>query len=117
MWTSAGLISRGQTNPDSSCCPAGLYRSWRPGKPWQSRPGGARAWYARPVLIGREAALARIAWVVSGARAGRGGALLLRGEPGCGKTALLGAAAEDSDGMTVLPVSYTHLTLPTNREV
>jgi len=26
MWTSAGLISRGQTNPDSSCCPAGLYR-------------------------------------------------------------------------------------------
>jgi len=26
MWTSAGLISRGQTNPDSPCCPAGLYR-------------------------------------------------------------------------------------------
>jgi DNA-binding CsgD family transcriptional regulator len=59
------------------------------------------------VLIGREAALARIAWVVSGARAGRGGALLLRGEPGSGKTALLGAAAEDSDGMTVLRCTGT----------
>jgi len=59
-------------------------------------------WYIRPVLIGREGALTRIARMVSGARAGRGGALLLRGEPGSGKTVLLAAAAADSGGMTVL---------------
>jgi DNA-binding CsgD family transcriptional regulator len=59
------------------------------------------------VLVGREEALARITWVVSGARAGRGGALLLRGEPGSGKTALLAAAAESADGMTVLRCAGT----------
>ena len=63
--------------------------------------------YTRPVLVGREEALARIAWVVSGARAGRGGALVLRGEPGSGKTALLAAAAADADGMTVLRCTGT----------
>ena len=52
------------------------------------------------MLVGRQDALARIRWVVSGARAGRGAALLLRGEPGSGKTALLAAA--EADGMTVL---------------
>ncbi len=52
--------------------------------------------------MGREEALARIAWVVSGARAGHGGALLLSGEPGSGKSALLDAARADADGMTVL---------------
>src|SRR5665811_864406 len=45
--------------------------------------------------------------MVSGARAGRGGALLLRGEPGSGKTALLAAAAADADGMTVLRCTGT----------
>ena len=59
------------------------------------------------MLVGREEALARIAWVVSGARAGRGGALLLRGEPGSGKTTLLTAAAADADGMTVLRCTGT----------
>jgi len=73
----------------------------------QANPGSrARVvsvlWYIRPVLIGREGALTRIARMVSGARAGRGGALLLRGEPGSGKTVLLAAAAADSGGMTVL---------------
>lgn len=57
------------------------------------------------MLVGREEALARITWVVAGARAGRGAALLLRGEPGSGKTALLAAA--DSDGMTVLRCTGT----------
>lgn len=59
------------------------------------------------MLIGREEALARIAWVVSGARAGRGGALLLRGEPGMGKTALLAAAAASATGMSVLRCTGT----------
>jgi len=54
------------------------------------------------VLVGREEALERIAWVVSSARAGRGSALILRGDPGSGKTALLGAAADRAEGMTIL---------------
>jgi DNA-binding CsgD family transcriptional regulator len=54
------------------------------------------------VLVGRAESLARLDWVVSGAKAGRGGALVLRGEPGSGKTALLAAAAERAGGMTVL---------------
>jgi DNA-binding CsgD family transcriptional regulator len=52
------------------------------------------------VLVGRSEAFERIAWVVSGARAGRGGALLLRGDAGSGKTALL--AATDTSGATLL---------------
>jgi DNA-binding CsgD family transcriptional regulator len=52
------------------------------------------------VLVGRAEAFERIAWVVSGARAGRGGALLLRGDPGSGKTALL--AATDTSATTLL---------------
>ncbi len=59
------------------------------------------------MLVGREEAFARIAWVVSGARAGRGGALLLRGEPGSGKSALLAATASTADGMTVLRCAGT----------
>ena len=43
--------------------------------------------------------------MVSGARAGRGSALQLRGEPGSGKSALLAAA--DSDGMMVLKCAGT----------
>ena len=52
------------------------------------------------MLVGRAEAFERIAWVVSGARAGRGGALLLRGDAGSGKTALL--AATDTSGTTLL---------------
>jgi DNA-binding CsgD family transcriptional regulator len=58
------------------------------------------------VLVGRAEALARLDWVVSGARSGRGGALLLSGEPGAGKTALLEAVAtmatDATHPMTVL---------------
>ena len=57
--------------------------------------------------MGREEALERIAWVVSGARAGRGGALMLCGDPGSGKTALLRAAADRTDGMRVLRCTGT----------
>jgi len=59
------------------------------------------------MLVGREEALARITWVVSGARAGRGGALLVRGEPGSGKSALLASAIEDAQGMILLRASGT----------
>jgi len=59
------------------------------------------------MLVGREEALARITWVVSGARAGRGGALLLSGEPGSGKSALLASAVDDAESMTLLRASGT----------
>jgi DNA-binding CsgD family transcriptional regulator len=44
------------------------------------------------MLIGRDRERARLSELVSELRAGRGGALVLRGEPGIGKTALLEAA-------------------------
>jgi predicted ATPase len=46
------------------------------------------------VLIGREGDVARVERLLGDARAGRSGSLLLRGEPGIGKTALLEHARE-----------------------
>jgi DNA-binding CsgD family transcriptional regulator len=54
------------------------------------------------VLVGREADCARIDELLAGARRGRSGALVIRGEAGVGKTALLDYAAEQGQGMTVL---------------
>jgi DNA-binding CsgD family transcriptional regulator len=54
------------------------------------------------MLVGREAERARIAELLGSARAGRGGALLLRGEPGIGKSALLRFASEQASGLRVL---------------
>ncbi len=51
------------------------------------------------MLIGRQAELDRIDALLDRARDGRGGALLVRGEPGIGKTALLIAARERAEGM------------------
>jgi DNA-binding CsgD family transcriptional regulator len=45
-------------------------------------------------LLGRKRELAVLAELLDGARAGRGGVLVLRGEPGVGKTALLEYAVE-----------------------
>src|SRR5690242_16680321 len=45
--------------------------------------------YGRGVLHGRDAERARLAGVLNDARAGRAGTLLVRGEPGAGKSALL----------------------------
>src|SRR5262249_19841240 len=42
-----------------------------------------------PELVGRGAEVARLRALVGAAAAGRGGALVVRGEPGIGKTALL----------------------------
>ncbi len=61
-------------------------------------PGGA----GEPALIGREADCRAIDALLDAARSGRGAALLLRGEAGIGKTALLGYAVGRARGMTVL---------------
>jgi DNA-binding CsgD family transcriptional regulator len=53
-------------------------------------------------LHGREAEQRVIDGLLAGARAGRSGAVVVRGETGIGKTALLGYAAGAADGMLVL---------------
>jgi DNA-binding CsgD family transcriptional regulator len=54
------------------------------------------------MLLGREPETSRIDDLLEGAREGRSGALVLSGEPGIGKTALLEYAAGRAEGMTVL---------------
>lgn len=54
------------------------------------------------MLVGRGSERAEIDELLADARAGRGRVLVLRGEPGIGKTALLGYAAERAEGMLVL---------------
>ena len=55
------------------------------------------------MLSGRDSELSTIHGLLSGARAGRGGALVLTGQPGIGKSALIEAAAREAGpGFTVL---------------
>ena len=54
------------------------------------------------MLVGREAELGRVERALAAARSGGSGAIVLRGEPGIGKTALLLSAIEQAEGMTVL---------------
>jgi DNA-binding CsgD family transcriptional regulator len=54
------------------------------------------------VLVGREAECARIEELLARARGGASSVLLVRGEPGIGKSALLQHAAEQAHGMSVL---------------
>ncbi len=54
------------------------------------------------MLVGRDDECARLDAVLADARAAVGGALVLRGDPGIGKTALLDHAAARADGMVVL---------------
>ena len=54
------------------------------------------------MLVGREPDCARIDELLERARRGRSGTLVLRGEAGLGKTALLDYAAESAEGMTVV---------------
>jgi DNA-binding CsgD family transcriptional regulator/tetratricopeptide (TPR) repeat protein len=71
------------------------------------QPAGAALWPrppARPVLYGRAAELAAIDRLVVAARGGRGGALVIRGEPGIGKSALLAYAGQRAVGLRVLHV-------------
>src|ERR1700751_1710351 len=53
-------------------------------------------------LYGRKAELAVLDDLLSKARAGNSGALVVRGDPGIGKTALLAAAADRADGCRVI---------------
>jgi DNA-binding CsgD family transcriptional regulator len=73
---------------------------------WRDHGSG---WNARPartdngcVLVGREAECARIGDALSLARGGSSSVLLVRGEPGIGKSALLQHAAEQARGLNVL---------------
>lgn len=50
------------------------------------------------MLHGRDDELAQVRWLLAVAREGRSGALVLAGEPGIGKTALLDAAQEEALG-------------------
>lgn len=54
------------------------------------------------MLVGRLAELARVDALLADARDGRAGSLVVRGEAGIGKTALLGAAVERATGFRVL---------------
>ncbi len=54
------------------------------------------------MLVGRENELARIEQLLADATQGRSGALVITGDPGIGKTALLRAAVEEAAGFVVL---------------
>ena len=54
------------------------------------------------LLLCRESEANRLARLLSGAREGRSGVLVLRGEPGIGKSALLDDAVRSADGFRVL---------------
>lgn len=58
----------------------------------------------RDDVLGRTTELRQISHLLSRARNGRGGALLLAGDAGIGKTMLLGAATERLDGMRLVRV-------------
>jgi DNA-binding CsgD family transcriptional regulator len=54
------------------------------------------------VLLGKQAERARIERLLADARQGRGGTLVIRGEPGIGKTSLLRYAIDMAEAMTVV---------------
>ena len=56
----------------------------------------------RPELLGRETELAQLSELLTAARGGSGGALVIRGDPGVGKTRLLAAAADSAADFEVL---------------
>ena len=58
--------------------------------------------YDRPMLLGRASECARVEAALQAARDGGSAALVLSGEPGIGKSALLEHALSAADGMTVL---------------
>ena len=71
-----------------------------------SLPDGATTLYAPPSevpgLVGRAREREALERLLDAARRGRSGCLVVRGEGGMGKTALLGYALERADGFTVL---------------
>ena len=57
------------------------------------------------MLLGRLPERAALSQLLDGARAGRSGVLVVRGEPGIGKTALLDWAVESAAGLRVVRVA------------
>jgi predicted ATPase len=58
-----------------------------------------------PTVLGRETELAQLSELLEGARGGSGGALVIRGDPGVGKTLLLAAAVDSAADFDVLSVA------------
>ena len=65
----------------------------------------ASAGYAQRVLAGRDRERAAVASLIDQARASRGAALVLRGLPGVGKSALIDDAVSTAEGLLVLRTS------------
>jgi GMP synthase-like glutamine amidotransferase/tetratricopeptide (TPR) repeat protein len=87
-----------------------LFRRWLEnalvhGRSASAASGAGSATFSDKGLLGRAREQERISRLLDEARAGRSGAILICGETGVGKTALLDAAAERADGMRVLRVS------------
>lgn len=59
----------------------------------------------KPALFGRQAECAILDQLLASARTGRGGALMVRGEPGAGKTALLDYLARRASGFLVVSLA------------
>jgi DNA-binding CsgD family transcriptional regulator len=91
--------------------PTSFESLWVGAAPPTIRPGAIRRigevadrspGYDARVLVGRDAERARIGALLDAARGSHSGALVVRGEPGIGKTALLEDAATRAAGMRVL---------------
>ena len=87
-----------------------LFRRWLEnalahGRPASTASDAGTATVSDKRLFGRAREQERISRLLDEARAGRGGAIVICGEIGIGKTALLDAAAEHADGSSGFPVS------------
>ena len=87
-----------------------LFRRWLEnalahGRPGSAASGAGMATVSDEGLLGRAREQERISRLLDEARAGRSGTIVICGETGVGKTALLDAAAERAQGMCVLRVS------------
>ena len=82
-------------------------KAYGPGASAGDIPGvnvNANVLAGEPVLFGRQAECEILDRLAASARAGRGGALVVRGEPGAGKTALLDYLARRAGGFLVVSV-------------
>src|SRR4051794_38000240 len=61
--------------------------------------------YDEPMLLGRAPECEAIDALLEAARGGKSGALVLRGEPGIGKSTLLAYARDRADGMLAMAAS------------
>jgi DNA-binding CsgD family transcriptional regulator len=72
------------------------------GFPWTCSPFGVVLHYRSAMLIGRDGERGQLDALLTEARLGRGRALVLRGNAGIGKTALLDYAVQEASGFQVL---------------